>query len=91
MSKKSNTLLFIAGATVFNILVTVICFFALFVLFAWLLAPRLSPDAAAWSLPLIFIGALVLSFVVYRLVLKLLFKRIDAERYFDPIFGRRKK
>ncbi|MDR2069760.1 MAG: leader peptide processing enzyme [Spirochaetaceae bacterium] len=91
MSKKTNTLLFIAGATIFNILVTIICFMALFVLFAWLLAPRLSPDATAWSLPIIFIGAIVLSFILYRLILKLLFKRVNADKYFDPIFGRRRK
>jgi hypothetical protein len=91
MSKKSNTLLFIMGATIFNILVTIICFMALFVLFAWLLAPRLPDSAAAWGLPVIFIGAIVLSFVIYRILLKLLFKRIDADKYFDPIFGRRKR
>jgi hypothetical protein len=91
MSKKSNTLLFIVGATVFNILVTVICFFALFILFAWLLAPRLPPAVATWGFLIIFIGAIVLSFIVYRIVLKLLFKRIDADKYFDPIFGKRKR
>jgi hypothetical protein len=91
MSKKSNTLLFILGATVFNIVVTIICFMALFVLFAWLLAPRLPQDAMAWSFPIIFIGAIVLSFVIYRVALKLLFKRVDADKYFDPIFGKRRK
>ncbi|MFP3090794.1 alkaline shock response membrane anchor protein AmaP [Treponema sp. TIM-1] len=91
MSKKTNTLLFILGATVFNILVTIVCFMALFVLFAWLLAPRLPPDAAAWSFPIIFIGAIVLSFIIYRIILKLLFKRVDADKYFDPIFGKRRK
>jgi hypothetical protein len=91
MNKKGNTLLFILGATVFNILVTVICFLALFVLFAWLLAPRLPPAAGAWILLIIFVGAVVLSFIIYRMVLKLLFKRIDADKYFDPIFGKRKK
>jgi hypothetical protein len=79
------------GATVFNILVTIICFVALFVLFAGLLAPRLPQDAAAWGFPVIFIGAIVLSFIIYRLALKLLFKRIDADKYFDPIFGKRSK
>jgi membrane protein implicated in regulation of membrane protease activity len=91
MSKKSNTLLFIIGATVFNILITVACFMALFVAFAWLIAPRLPQDVVAWSFPVLFIGAIALSFVIYRLILKRLFKRIDPDKYFDPIFGKRKK
>jgi hypothetical protein len=32
-----------------------------------------------------------LSFILYRLILKLLFKRVNADKYFDPIFGRRRK
>jgi hypothetical protein len=64
---------------------------ALFLLFAWLIAPRLPPDAAVWSFPVIFIGAIVLSFVIYRFALKLLFKRVEVDKYFDPIFGKRKK
>jgi hypothetical protein len=88
MNKKANTLLFILGATVFNILVTVVCFLVIFVLYIRFLASSLPENAAAWGFPLIFIAAIALSFVIYRLILKQLLKKIDVEKYFDPIFGK---
>ena len=90
MSKKSNTLWFILGATLFNILVTIVCFVALLLLYAHFLAPLFSEERAFWGFPIIFIGAIVLSFVIYRLALKQLLKRVNMEKHFDPIFGRQK-
>ena len=91
MSKKTNTLWFILGATVFNILVTIICFIFLLAVYARLLLPILSESAAAWGFPVIFIAAIVLAFVIYRFILKQIMKKIDMEKHFDPIFGRRRK
>jgi hypothetical protein len=90
MSKKSNTFLFILGATVFNILVTVGCIFILLLLYAKLLMPLMPQEAAAVALPVIFIGAIALSFVLYRVVLKQIMKRIKMEDHFDPLFGSRR-
>ena len=90
MSKKTNTLWFVLGATAFNILVTVISFVILLVLYAKFLLPLLPESSGAWGFPIIFIGAIALSFVVYRLVLKQIMKKVDMEKHFDPIFGRRK-
>jgi uncharacterized membrane protein (DUF485 family) len=89
MSKKTNTLLFILGATAFNILITIICFLILMVIYARFLIDKLPQESVAWGFPIIFIAAIALSFVVYRLVLKQLMKRIDIEKHFDPIFGSR--
>ena len=91
MSKKTNTLWFILGATAFNILTTLICFILLLLVYARLLMPGLPESAAAWGFPIIFIGAIALSFVLYRFILKLIMKKVDLEKYFDPIFGRRRK
>lgn len=91
MNKKVNTLLFVLGATVFNIVVTVACFMALLALYAKLLLPVLPETGQAWAIPLIFIAAIALSFLVYRLALKLLLKKVEVEKYFDPIFGGRRK
>jgi hypothetical protein len=90
MSKKSNTLLFILAATVFNVLVTIVAFMALLFFFTLVIMPRLPENAAAWAVPVIFIGAIALSFVIYRVILKFLMKKVDIEKHFDPIFGRRK-
>ena len=88
MSKKTNTLWFILGATAFNILTTLICFILLLVVFGRLNLPE---SAAGWGLAISFIGGIALSFVLYRFILKQIMKKIDMEKYFDPIFGRRRK
>jgi hypothetical protein len=89
MNKKINTVLFILGATVFNIMITVLSFFLLLILYANLLTRILPQEAQAWSFPLIFIASLVISFFVYKLVLGFLIKKIDVEKYFDPIIKSR--
>jgi hypothetical protein len=91
MSKKTNTLWFILGATVFNILTTILCFIVLFAIYVRFFLPILSESVAAWGFPVIFIGAIVASFFLYRFILKQLMKKIDFEQYFDPIFGRKRK
>jgi hypothetical protein len=91
MSKKTNTLWFILGATVFNVAVTIICFLLLLIVYAKFLAPYFSESGAAWGFPIIFVGAIALSFVVYRMILKQIMKRVDMEKHFDPIFGRRRQ
>ena len=91
MSKKSNTLWFILGATVFNILSTLIIFIIILLLYARFFVPVLPEEGAAWGFPIIFIGSIFLSFILYRYILKFLMKKIDFEKHFDPIFGRRRK
>lgn len=90
MSKKTNTLLFMLGATVFNVLVTVLSFIILLVVYGRLIAPRLPAESAAMGLPIIFIGAIVLAFFIYRFALKTLMKHIEVERHFDPLFKPRR-
>ena len=89
MNKKLNTILFILGATVINILVTVASFLLLLTLYAKFIM-RLLPDAAqAWSFPIIFIASIAVSFIVYRYALRFLLTKIEMEKYFDPIFVRK--
>jgi hypothetical protein len=91
MNKKVNTLLFVLGATLFNIIVTVLCFVGLLLLYAKFVMTFLPEENRSWGFPVIFIGAIVLSFFIYRFILKLLMKKIEMEKYFDPIFGRKHK
>jgi hypothetical protein len=91
VGKKSNTRLFILCATLFNVLVTVVCFLVLLLAFVKFLASALPETAAAWALPVIFIISIALSFVLYRIALKQLMKRIDVDKHFDPIFKPRKR
>ena len=89
MSKKTNTLLFILGGTVFNILTTIVCFIILLVIYSRFLYPLLPESGAAWALPIIFVASIVASFFVYRQAVKMVTKKVDMEKHFDPIFGRR--
>ncbi|MDR2398052.1 MAG: leader peptide processing enzyme [Spirochaetaceae bacterium] len=91
MSKKTNTLLFILGATVLNVLIMVIGFVALLFLYGRLLAPRLPESVQVWGLPVIFLASMVLSFGLYRVILKQLLKRVSMEKYFAPLFSRKKR
>jgi hypothetical protein len=94
MNKKTNTLLFILAATVLNIFITIAMFLVLVSLFTYAVIPRMSESttdkAATWAIPLSFIGAITASFVVYRILLKLFIKKVNIEKYFDPIFGSRR-
>lgn len=86
MSKKTNTILFLIGATIFNIVITIVSFLVLLVFYGRVLVPLLPKEIAAWGMPIIFVGAIVLAFFVYRFVVNALMKKIDVEKYFDPLF-----
>ncbi len=90
MSKKTNTVLFLIGATVFNIVVTIASFLVLIVLYGRLLAPNLPEGIAAWGLPVIFVAAIAIAFAAYRFAVKLLLKKVRAEDVFAPLSSRRK-
>jgi len=86
MNKKVNTILFILGATVFNVLVAILSFFLFLILYAKFLAPLLPETTRSWGFTLIFVAAIAISILVYRVVLKYLLTKIDVEKYFDPLF-----
>jgi len=88
MNKKLNTLLFVLGATLFNVIVTAICF--LILLIPFVIFPQLSVHLS-WAFTMIFLGAIVLSIIIYRIVLKILLKKIDLDKYFDPMFAKKYK
>ena len=89
MNKKVNTLLFILGATVFNIMITILSFLLLLFLYAKFVMKSLPEAAQAWSFPLMFIAAIAISFFVYKFALGFLMKKINVEKYFDPIIKSR--
>ena len=91
MSKKTNTLLFIIGGTIFNVFVTIICFLLFLVIYSKFFYGHTSENATAWLLPVFFVGSIVASFFIYRFAIKILMKKIDMEKYFDPIFVSRKR
>jgi hypothetical protein len=91
MNKKVNTLLFMLGATLFNVITTILCFLLLLLLYGKLIRPYIPEGGHIWGLPIIFVAAIALSFVAYRVALKQLIKKINIDKYFDPLFRGRKR
>ncbi|HCC37998.1 MAG TPA: leader peptide processing enzyme [Treponema sp.] len=90
MNKKVNTALFMLGATVFNLLITVGFFILFIIIYAKSIMPAVPEEGKAWGFPIAFIASLAISFFVYRFALKLFMKKVDVEKYFDPIFNRKR-
>ena len=93
MNKRANTIFFILGATIFNVLTTIISMILLFLLYSKFIAALIpkTESGQAWSLIIIFILALVISFVTYRAAINYLIKKVDVEKYFDPLYIRKFK
>ena len=91
MNKKVNTILFILGATLFNILTVIISFVVLMLLYYKFIMVLLPETIRSWSFALIFLASIVVSFVIYRYLLRFLLKKIEIEKYFDPLFARKYK
>ena len=89
MNKKVNTLLFVLGATVFNLVVMGILFIIPLLVLLAVFKDSLGQVFPILSL-LLFFGALVGSFFIYGFVMKRIQARVDMDKYFDPIFKKRK-
>jgi len=86
MNKKINTVLFILGATLFNVFVAIVSFVILTFLYIKFLFTLIPEANRTWGFSIIFLGSIAISFLVYRFVLKYLLTKIDVEKYFDPLF-----
>ncbi|MDR2747930.1 MAG: leader peptide processing enzyme, partial [Treponema sp.] len=68
MSKRTNTLFFILGATVFNVLLYIAAFLLLLLIYSRIIG-SLPESAQQWGLIVILILPIAISFVLYRLLL----------------------
>jgi hypothetical protein len=92
-AKKRNTWLFVAGATVFNLLVTVVLLVLGYVVIILVRSKALGGNMNPNVLNLLLVADLAISFilsrVIYDAILKALGKKIDFDKHFDPIFKSR--
>jgi len=91
MNKKTNTALFIVGATVANILIMIVLILIGFVIISALLPKNSNPQIASILFLVVFIGSIAGSFFIYHKVVQFISKRIDMEKYFHPIFRPKKR
>lgn len=89
MNKQVNTVLFILGATVVNLLIMAILAASGFLLLSVLPIGESSPGIKNLLLIVVFFGAIIGSFFIYHAIVKAISKRVDMEKYFHPIFKRK--
>ena len=90
MNKKVNTVLFLLGATVFNLLIMFVIIVLFLVLLSAIFRGSLNPNVLSVLMIVIFIGSIAASFFIYGRVVKWISRKVDMEKYFLPLFRRRK-
>ena len=90
MNKKTNTALFIIGATIGNLLMMLILFLIPTVLMFVVFRDSVNPEAGQILMIVFFFGALVGSFFLYGVIMKKLQAKYNLDQYLHPIFKRKK-
>ena len=90
MNKKVNTVLFLLGATVFNLLIMFILIVIFLVLISAIFRDSLNPNILSILMIVVFIGSIAASFFIYGRVVKWLSRKINMEKYFLRLFRRKK-
>lgn len=86
INKKLHTLLFLAVATLFNVVVIFIVFVVGFVLLGQLVLPVVSATIGQILLIVLFCASLVVGYVVYSRMLKWVVNRYDTSKFMEPLF-----
>jgi len=85
MNKKLNTALFFLVATAVNIVLVLALALALFVPYALWVAKLVPAPVNLIALVIIVVGSMAGSFPLYRGLISWFQKKVDMEKYFDPI------
>lgn len=83
--RKLNTVLFILGATVANVAVMLAIWFLLTFLYARFLSGFFNQSVSTVIIVLIIFISMISSYFFYHFFVRWLGKKVDMERYFDPI------
>jgi hypothetical protein len=88
MNKKANTVLFMLGATVLNVVLMVAIFLGLMLLYAWIVPGGFSTQLGQVVGILLFLGSIGLTYFIYHRIVKWISNKWNLDEYFDPIFRR---
>lgn len=88
MNKKVNTVLFMLGATVVNVLMMIVIFLALMLLYAWIVPSGFSSQAGQIVGIVIFLASIGLTYFLYHRLIKWISNKWNLDEYFAPIFNR---
>jgi len=88
--KKANTAIFVAVATVLNVLIMIILMIVGFVLLGRFGNPDNTRANQIW-LVVIFLGSIGLSWLIYSRLVKWYMKKVDVDKNFAPLITPRKR
>jgi len=91
MNKKLNTALFIIGASILNVILMVVLMTIGLAVISLVIPKNISPTVASGLFILVFLLSVAGSFFAYHRGIRFLSGKIDMEKYFHPIFSRRKR
>jgi hypothetical protein len=90
MTKKANTILFMIGATILNVVMMVGIFIVLFLLYGYLIAGSLSPEANQIIMVVLFFGSIGLTYFLYHRIIKWISNKWNLDDHLEPIFRRKR-
>ncbi len=90
MGKRANTVLFILGATVVNLIVMMVVFVVLLTAFSFALAAHVPPESQQWVVLGLLVGSIAITYFIYYRLVRFLTAKYDLEKHFEPIFPKRK-
>lgn len=86
MNKKLNTVLFLIGGTVFNVIITIGSILGLSIIWGKFIMSHVPQSVQYVGFIVCIFGGAAIAFLLYRAVFKLITKKVDVEKYFDPLF-----
>ena len=90
MNKKLNTVLFLLGATAFNVILWFLLSALLVVGMLAIFRDSIGPNLLPVLVTVVFVGSMAASFVIYGRLIKWLSRKIEMEKYFLPLFRRKR-
>ena len=91
MNKKMNTVLFILGASILNVILMIIIMTLGLALISLIIPDNISPTLASALFIMVFLLSVGGSFFAYHKGIKLLSTKMDMDKYFHPIFKSKKR
>ncbi len=90
MNKNLKMVLFLLGATVFNVVLMFVFIIAIFVIASRLMGDNPNPVVFQIVLFVGFIASIVLTFLIYGKVMKWLQAKYNLEQHFPQLFKKKK-
>ena len=90
MNKKLNTVLFLIGATLSNIIIILILWLIPLYLYMTFIAQFANEKLTGLIVVVLFIAAILGTYLLYNAIMAKILKKVDMEKYFELNFKKKK-